>query len=62
MTKRTLSLKRESLTELTTDDLTGVVGAAAGTEILSCPIFDCLDVLTRDIRCDNTLNCPTLVC
>ena len=39
--KRTLSLKRETLTELTTDQLTGVVGGVLPT----LPLEQCLDEL-----------------
>lgn len=43
--KRTLSLKREALAELSEDDLVDVAGAAAnqysGTNGISCPIRAC---------------------
>lgn len=38
---RKLSLKREALTELHTEDLRDVVGGAASG--VSCPVRDCLD-------------------
>jgi hypothetical protein len=41
--KRTLSIKRETLAELTADELTGVVGAAQATlKGGSCPLLYCL--------------------
>ncbi len=39
--KRTLTLKRESLTELTADDLAGVIGGVLPTT----PLDQCLDRL-----------------
>ena len=56
MTKRTLSLKRESLTELGTDELLAVAGAAAPptqplneclTRVPSYAQHTCVDCLTR---------------
>lgn len=55
--KRTLTLKRESLSELTTDALRDVVGAASGT---SCPI--CVVDLSRKIGCEGSYDCPTWTC
>ena len=51
---RTLRLSREALTELTTDDLAYVVGAAASA--------DCLRDLSRKLGCVGTYNCPTYTC
>lgn len=51
--KRSLSLHRETLAELTIADLGEVVGAAAPSGP-TCPIFDCLSdlcELTRQPRC-----------
>lgn len=51
MTKRTLSLKRETLTDLTNDDLTTVIGGARETLNIRCvPSYaqhTCIDCLTR---------------
>lgn len=46
--KRTLSLKSESLAELTADDLAGVAGAADAIikSGQSCPVTDCVTMLT----------------
>ena len=54
MSKRTLRLRRETLAELTTEDLAGVVGAQ-GASGITCPVLECtaisghtcLDCLTR---------------
>jgi len=53
---RKLSLKRDVLNELTTDELTGVVGGTKETmyscmTYVSCYILDC--VATLDERCIN---------
>ena len=48
MTKRTLSLKRESLTELTTGQLADVVGGASG---VTCPVKYCLQDISGQISC-----------
>lgn len=59
--KRTLTLKRETLTELTGADLSAVVGAAASG--LSCPLKDCVQRLTDAISCTPSCGytdcCPT---
>lgn len=39
--KRTLTLKREALTELTAADLGAIAGAQADPSILSCPVLRC---------------------
>ncbi|HEU0132273.1 MAG TPA: hypothetical protein VFQ85_14890 [Mycobacteriales bacterium] len=39
--KRTLSLRRETLAELATNDLAAVAGGALSG--LTCPLTDCLD-------------------
>jgi hypothetical protein len=52
--KRTLNLRRETLAELTADELTGVVGAAAQTlKGGSCPLLYCL---SAEQRC--SWSCP----
>lgn len=43
MKKRTLSLKRETLTDLTTGELGAVVGADAALSGITCPVLDCLN-------------------
>ena len=43
MTRRTLSLKRETLTALTDDQLASVVGAGEN-EVWTIPRFDCLTI------------------
>lgn len=51
MTKRTLSLKRETLTELSNEDLTAVVGGVPDTLNVRClpsfAVHTCVDCLTR---------------
>ena len=49
--KRTLSLKREQLTELTPGELAGVTGAAYDASGLTCPVKDCLVGLSDAISC-----------
>ncbi len=56
-TTRRLTLRRETLTELTPDQLRGVVGAA-GPSGLTCPVLDCLSV-SADPSC---LDCLTRSC
>ena len=55
MTKRTLSLKREALSELSTDDLTSVVGGAPKTlvirECLPSQEYSCIDCITHGHGC-----------
>lgn len=57
MAKRTLSLRRESLVELTTDELSSVAGAAGPptgdclTKVPSYAQHTCIDCLTRN-GCD----------
>ena len=60
MTKRTLSLSRETLTELTVSELGGVAGGAGYDSLLSCPVRDCLRDSYR--ICLGTENCVTLIC
>lgn len=55
MTKRTLRLHRETLTELTCDDLRDVVGAQNQSG-LTCPVGDCISQLFQTCRCA-TGNC-----
>lgn len=55
--KRTLTLKREALTELSADALRDVVGGQSGT---SCPI--CVVDLTQKLGCEGTYQCPTWTC
>ena len=52
--KRTLVLRREPLAELTVDELGNVVGGQAISG-LSCPVRDCLDMLTT--RCNTVPYC-----
>jgi hypothetical protein len=57
--KRTLSLKRETLAELTTGDLSGVVGAAAPSGA-TCPVLDCTGItqgFTACITCITGAQC-----
>lgn len=56
---RTLSLKRETLTELTADDLRIAVGGASGA---TCPLGDCVDELSHKLGCVGTYRCPTYTC
>lgn len=56
---RTLALKRETLTELTTDDLTIAVGGASG---VTCPVKWCVENLSDAIGCVGTYQCPTYTC
>ena len=66
--KRILRLHSESLTELTADELGGVVGAADYS--LSCPILRCIGTVRECIETRTlngcvilpTNNCPTLLC
>ena len=46
--KRTLRLAREPIADLTTEDLTGVVGALSG---LTCPVLDCIRPITDNYSC-----------
>jgi hypothetical protein len=56
--KRTLTLKSEALTELTTDELGSLVGAAQELSGASCPGVGCkLSVLHA--WCPSALTCPT---
>jgi hypothetical protein len=50
--KRTLVLKRDALTELTTGDLRSVVGGSA----------ECIPDLTELLNCNGTYQCPTWTC
>jgi hypothetical protein len=52
--KRTLSLRRETLAELTAGDLAGVVGAQQDPSIGSCPVVRCattIDIVYTCIWC-----------
>ncbi len=60
MTKRTLSLTRETLAELSDTDLGSVAGAVRDISGITCPLRDCLDNTYR--ICVQTENCPTLFC
>ncbi len=42
--KRTLTLKREALIELTAADLGAIAGAQADPSIGSCPVLNCVHV------------------
>lgn len=55
---RSLRLRREALSELTTDDLQGVVGGASG---LTCPVKECVGDLSL-LTCYGSYNCPTYNC
>jgi hypothetical protein len=58
--KRTLSLKRESLAELTGDELAGVVGAQDYTRVVpTLPVNICFDLVSRVCltRGDSCINC-----
>ena len=57
--KRTLRLRRETLAELTTDDLRDVVGGASG---VTCPLADCVQDVSKAIGCVGSYNCPTYNC
>ena len=54
--KRTLRLRRETLTELTTDALRDVVGAQPDLSGPTCPVRDCISDLFNTCRCA-TGNC-----
>lgn len=56
MDKRTLSLKREPLADLTTDELGAVAGA--GLSGATCPVLDCLN-LSEPSTC---FDCVTRTC
>jgi hypothetical protein len=56
--KRTLTLRREALSELTTGDLASVVGASG----LTCPYGDCVRDLTYQLGCIGSYNCITWEC
>lgn len=70
--KRSLRLRSETLTQLTTDELGSVAGAADEQQIsLSCPLLncvpsweDCIQIRTLDacVPPVRTANCPTLFC
>ena len=51
--KRTLSLKRETVTELLNDELTGVVGGAPPTT----PVNECLDKFFETLQATRCF-CP----
>lgn len=51
--KRTLTLKREALAELTTGDLRHVVGASGKL---------CTIDITQMLACEGTWDCPTWTC
>lgn len=50
---RTLALSREALAELTTDEMTAVVGARLDIDLsgFTCPLRDCLQY-TMPPRCE----------
>ena len=58
MTKR-LALKRETVAELTTDDLRIAVGGQSG---VTCPVSDCVRDLSDVLTCVGSYNCPTYNC
>ena len=57
--KRTLRLERETLTELTADDLRIAVGGVSG---VTCPAGDCVRDLSDVLGCVGSYNCPTYTC
>ena len=58
--KRALTLRRETLTELTTEDLRIAVGGFASGK--TCPLSDCVDDLSEKLGCVGTYQCPTYTC
>lgn len=61
MKKRTLSLRRETLTELTTPELSSVAGGAPATT----PLKYCLTNLSQELSCYASCNscwCSAEVC
>ncbi|HEX8003094.1 MAG TPA: hypothetical protein VF519_10415 [Mycobacteriales bacterium] len=66
--KRGLVLRRETLAELSTADLTAVAGGQySGEGALSCALTECVTLLPHliDIRIDTqtgSRTCPTLIC
>lgn len=58
MTKR-LTLQRENVAELATDDLRTVVGGQSG---VTCPVADCVRDLSDVLGCVGSYNCPTYDC
>ncbi len=52
MKRRTLSLAREVLTELTPGELAVVVGGSS----------ECFDTLSEKLGCVGTYQCPTYTC
>jgi hypothetical protein len=54
--KRTLNLRREALAELTTDELTAVVGGAQTVQGPTCPLLNCV-VPSYKPQC--SWSCPT---
>lgn len=57
---RRLTIRREALTELTTDELTGIVAAAPSGK--TCPIGDCVKNLSEVLTCVGTPDCLTRSC
>lgn len=57
--RRSLSLKRETLTELTSDDLAGVVGARNAPSGATCPVRDCVTAISDAHTC---IDCLTRAC
>lgn len=57
---RRLTVRRETLTELSTDELTGIVAAAPSGK--TCPLGDCFEDLSEVLTCVGTPNCPTYTC
>jgi hypothetical protein len=55
MTKR-LTLKRETIAELTAADLTTVVGGAQSGELFTCPVLQCIEDLSLPRCGDITAN------
>ncbi|MDQ1713431.1 MAG: hypothetical protein QOE45_2881 [Frankiaceae bacterium] len=54
--KRTLNLRRETLSDLTVDELTSVVGGAQTAQGPTCPLLDCV-LPSVSPKC--SWSCPT---
>lgn len=55
--KRTLTLKREALAELTAGELGALAGAAAQASGTSCPVLLCK--ISLHPHCPSGMTCPT---
>lgn len=54
--KKRLTLKQESLTELTTDELGLAIGGAQSGDLFTCPVVQCIDDLSLPRCGDITAN------